>query len=284
MTRRKSSELESQALGLFPPGETFTHNNEQYTVVCSGKPKPSKGGGEPKTDVYIRADNQHGNSVEWCVSIKGDNADFVENKLGVERAQSIMGDEWARIVTTNLNTLYPLLNTEKYYPVVHKDRGTTLRMGYRLDVTLKETGELCVPVELPQEAVREIYSGAKLPEKKKNSIVNGVEVKSSGVSTHIIHLREGEKPPSTAEEFITRLSTVEEYVTGNPTVWLKLSAVNMRSPTKYDSARPLVIRYDYHLDEHGELFFGLNFTDPLVMTSSVYGKTISRDILDSVFP
>ena len=75
-------------LSLFKAGATFTYHDVSYTVTKSGKPTCRKG--EPKTDIYILAEDVHRNIAEFKISFKKQNADFLENKTNSERASSFL--------------------------------------------------------------------------------------------------------------------------------------------------------------------------------------------------
>ena len=67
---------ERHILSLFNIGASFTYDRTGYTVIKSGKPTCGKG--EPKTDIYIAAEDVHHNIAEFKISFKKQNADFLK--------------------------------------------------------------------------------------------------------------------------------------------------------------------------------------------------------------
>lgn len=57
----------------------FTYEQANYSVLKCDKPTSSKG--ECKTDVYVLAQDDLGNQKEFKISVKQNNADFLEIKL-----------------------------------------------------------------------------------------------------------------------------------------------------------------------------------------------------------
>ena len=76
---------------LFPVGTTFYFEGKEYKVSLCGKPRPSQG--ECKTDVYIKGIASDGEVRELKISVKQKNADFLENKMSVDRAYEILGKD-----------------------------------------------------------------------------------------------------------------------------------------------------------------------------------------------
>ena len=81
---------------LLRKGCTFIFQGQKYIVINSGKPTCRKG--EPKTDIYVEAQSESGDTIEIKISYKKENADFIENKTNAERAKALFGDEWSDII------------------------------------------------------------------------------------------------------------------------------------------------------------------------------------------
>ena len=62
--------------------KTFQLNSSEYEIIQLSKPTVSGGGGETKTDIYIKAKNKlNNNEEEIKISYKKPNFSFVENKI-----------------------------------------------------------------------------------------------------------------------------------------------------------------------------------------------------------
>ncbi|QTB17405.1 hypothetical protein J2D69_19225 [Lysinibacillus sphaericus] len=94
------SQNERYVLSLFSPNNEFVYGGVRYKVVESGKPTSSKG--EPKTDIYVMSISlDNSKYLEFKISFKQDNADFLENKMTAERAEQIRG-----LTLSGTKTLY----------------------------------------------------------------------------------------------------------------------------------------------------------------------------------
>ena len=93
----KHGETERQIISKFEKQREFTFNGLKYKILDIGKPKPSKG--ECKTDVYILAKELSTDiNIELKISIKQNDADFLENKISLERALEILGSDAQKII------------------------------------------------------------------------------------------------------------------------------------------------------------------------------------------
>ena len=99
MSKIKSfTDIEEQIRNCFSVGSVFEKNGENYEVLRSGKPRPSKG--ECKTDLYVEAISKK-KKKEFKISIKKTNHDFLENKINLERAEQIFGKNASQIISNS---------------------------------------------------------------------------------------------------------------------------------------------------------------------------------------
>lgn len=96
---------------LLRKGCTFIFQGQKYTVINSGKPTCRKG--EPKTDIYVEAQSESGDTIEIKISYKKENADFIENKTNAERAKALFGDEWSDIIINATESIRRVFETKK---------------------------------------------------------------------------------------------------------------------------------------------------------------------------
>ena len=72
---KEFSNDEHRILNLFKINNSFSFNNNKYTILNSGKPVCANG--EPKTDIYVLAESGI-DKIEIKISFKKKNADFLE--------------------------------------------------------------------------------------------------------------------------------------------------------------------------------------------------------------
>ena len=85
---------------LFLSEKKFTYEQANYSVLKCDKPTSSKG--ECKTDVYVLAQDDLGNQKEFKISVKQNNADFLENKISLDRAIEILGSDAQSIIERSI--------------------------------------------------------------------------------------------------------------------------------------------------------------------------------------
>jgi hypothetical protein len=117
-------ELERKILRLFLVDNKFIFEGINYEVLISGKPQVT--GGEPKTDVYIKAKNIDNDieEIEFKLSIKQANADFLENEILTARANAIFGDE-VNVISQSIASIQQNIITKKL--IYKAQNGKTLK-------------------------------------------------------------------------------------------------------------------------------------------------------------
>jgi hypothetical protein len=256
--------LEKKVISLFENNKTLTIDNEIYQVTLVGKPRPSAGKGECKTDVYVKLENAL-QTRELKISIKMKNAyEWQESKVSAARAEAIFGVHWSTIVKN------AVMNVEnKFYdtPVVFKSqRGNTqagsVTMGWRLEITNKER-HLSTKLCLDEKSILDsFYKGVNLEEEKTHALVNGAIVTNSGIAEHLLIVREDEIEK--IEDILSRLIVIDDH-TPDP-MYATFIANNYRSRQgKIDGARPLAAYVNFDTSA-GTLQREICFDEPLLHT------------------
>lgn len=132
------TKLEQDIVNMFQVGSSFNYKGDKYEVVLSGKPRPTKG--ECKTDVYIKARNKsNGKEKEWKISVKKSNADFLENKIGIERAREIFGDDAQHIIKKSIEAIKEKFEKTPlvYYEKCNKTEALSITLGWKFELTNK---------------------------------------------------------------------------------------------------------------------------------------------------
>lgn len=253
-------DAERHILSLFDVGTTFTYDNLGYTVTKSGKPTCGKG--EPKTDIYIAAEDVHHNIAEFKISFKKQNADFLENKTNAERAEQLFGSDWKNIISNATSALQEeflsrmLIYKEK---LGRTDKGA-ITLGWKFELLNVESGQLSGNMQLTREQIIDVYAGTNLKGDKRDAIVNGEQIPFSGVANYILFEN---TPVKTPQEAVDSLITIEDYVDSHPDVYFACKALNYRTfREKYDGNRPLAVYVDWSAN-NGKLGYEIQFDTPL---------------------
>ena len=264
---------ERYVCSLFAEGARFSYNGVSYTVVTAGK--PTCGSGEPKTDIYVAARNDRREQREFKISLKKENADFLENKTNAERAKNILGANWSEIIaraTTDLRREFmerPLIYKDDYR---HTEAGS-ITLGWKFELLNKEAGQLSGDMKLSTEQVIDVYAGTNIALDKRNAYVNGRVIKDSGVANFILF---EESRISSIQDAINALVPIEEYVRCHPKVYFACKALNYRSfVDKYDGNRPLAVYVDWNC-ENGKLTADLRFDEPLMRGGDYAADRLKR--------
>lgn len=144
-------ETERTIKKLFTEINQFEYNGETYTVLKCGKPTTPKG--ECKTDVYVLAQDAKGIQHEFKISVKQDDADFLENKISLDRAIEILGGEAQNIIERTLTKIRGVFENDYlvYFNSYKRTEALCLKMGWKFEFINKLGGEKCGTIELTEQ-------------------------------------------------------------------------------------------------------------------------------------
>lgn len=260
---RNFSDSERYIKGLFCTGTTFTNSNKHYEVILSDKPTCSKG--EPKTDLYIFVNELESNTrKELKISVKKPNADFLENKISVERALALFGQDWKYIINA---CTFQLEDKFRNKPLIYKRKkgksnAGSIALGWKFELLNKPGGELSNKIALSKKQVIDVYSGTNLPDDKKNALILGNRVNNSGIA-NCLFIGNTELY-NTAQDVINNIIPITTYVESHPNIYLACKALNYRTfEQKFDGDRPLCVFIDWNIKD-GNLTPNFRFDAPLV--------------------
>lgn len=265
------SQTEVDIQAKFKPGTNFIFKQTDYTVLISGKPSPSKG--ECKTDLYILAENKNGKTIEIKVSIKQHNADFLENKMSLERAIQIFGDDAQSTIEKSIlkikqSFLNDFLVTFNKYG---KTEAKTLKIGWKFELLNKGGGDKCGLLQLTDDQKLNVYAGTNLTIDKKNSKVNGLEIVDSGIANYIFELEDGKIYSS--QTIIDNLQDMNNFVVGK-NIYFACKAINYRvTADKWDGNRPLSVYVNWSI-VNDQLLAKIMFSNPLGSSANDIGNNI----------
>lgn len=244
---------------LFPVGTTFYFEGKEYKVSLCGKPRPSQG--ECKTDVYIKGIASDGEVRELKISVKQKNADFLENKMSVDRAYEILGKDASDIILRCLRSIQDRFEDDclVYFEKRGRTGAHTMKLGWKFELLNKLSGEKSGVLELTDEQKKDVFAGINLSQDKKNSRVNGQIINDSGVADYILYIDDADM---TQDDCLRNLQSIEEYVKSQ-TVYFAYKALNYRfDENKWDGPRPLAVYVDWFIN-NGKLDAQLIFDEPL---------------------
>ena len=98
MAKKDYKVIEGHIGECFKVGESFIKDNLKHEIIKSEKPKTPGIIGECKTDLYLQTVSEKKNTHEFKISIKLENYEFIENKITLERAKQIFGDDASNII------------------------------------------------------------------------------------------------------------------------------------------------------------------------------------------
>lgn len=267
-------DTERHIKNLFSKNNTFSINDKTLKIILSGKPTCSDG--EPKTDIYVLVEDIDTlKKYEFKISVKKSNADFLENKISAERAESIFGENWSEIIQ---RSTLQLENAFKNRTLIYKNKqGRTnagsITLGWKFELVNKCNGELSNRILLNHQQIVDVYSGNTLPLSKKNSFVNGIKIPNSGVANLILigNIEDFNDINSILENLIT----IDTYAKANPNIYFACKALNYRTfESKFDGNRPLSVFVDWNA-VNGKLEPTIRFDSPLI----VKGNEVANKLL-----
>jgi len=273
----KFTQSESHVLSLFSPSHEFEYDGERFKVVESGKPMTSKG--EPKTDIYVKSVSLDNTSeLEFKISFKQENADFLENKMTAERAEQIFGPNWQSIIQSFTSSIEHKFANRNY--VFKNSEGRTsagsITLGWRFELVNKPGGDLSGLANLTPEQVLEVYAGNKLDVKKKNASVNGKIIPNSGVANCMINCNVSSLP--SIQDAVDNIISIEEFAENNPDVYFVCKALNYRSfDDKIEGNRSLSVFINWEA-VGGKLVPNLVLSNPLLVKGNAVRDKLKQSI------
>ncbi|MCC8173565.1 MAG: hypothetical protein LIO65_04005 [Odoribacter sp.] len=202
------SKTEKTIKKLFTEANEFEYGGVKYTVLQCGKPAPSQG--ECKTDVYVLTKDENSNIKEFKISVKQNNADFLENKIKLERAIEILGKDAQSIIEKSISRIKKSFEDDYlvYFKSHKKTEAYCIKMGWKFEFINKSGGEKCGIIELTDQQKIDIYAGITLSLEKKNCMINGEIIKNCGIANYIINV---DVPNQTLDYYLKKMLPIEDF-------------------------------------------------------------------------
>lgn len=265
MSSKNYAELEQHIIAVMNNNKRFTYDGKEYEVLVAGKPRPL-GGGECKTDVYIKLQGSFWRKHEIKISVKTEGEqEFQENKITPERAESILGPNWEKIIfrtTKKIRKRFKnryLLFPDSYGSI----KADSMTLGWKLEITTKER-DLSAKIDLSDREIRNyIYKGVNQSIEKRDALVNGQLVKNSGVAEYLLATTIDRI--KTPQDVLSQKVQIDKMNIGD--TYLVFTANNYRiNENTADGPRSLAVRVEWEVTRKGKLRATLCFDNPLRYT------------------
>lgn len=282
MATKYYRELENHVLDIFTAQRLFEYQKKLYEVVLADKPYPQNGGGECKTDVFVRAKEKNTSKiVDFKLSIKSEGTqEFQQNKVSAQIAENFFGEDWEDIIfdsTTSIKERFldrVLLYASGKYPT----KPNSMTVGWKLEIANKKR-DLSVRIPLTDDEIREfVYRGSNQSEDKRNAIVNNMIIVNSGMADYML-VTEVSKIRK-IEDIVEQMIPIEEYPVGD--TYLIFTANNYRTDVKKaDGPRPLAVRIEWSCFK-GKLVPEIRFDEPLKYTGERDMAPLAVEALEQI--
>jgi len=208
--------------------KTFQLNSSEYEIVQLSKPTVSGGGGETKTDIYIRAKNKSNNKEEEIkISYKKPSFSFVENKIKSNRAKAIYGNNWSKIIQEQINEIKdnflakPLVYFEKNGRI---EKGS-ITLGWRYE--MEHSGSRSLGVKIKQDIAAQVWENKGAQAQYKDGIVDGKEIPLSGMPNFCLTI--DPEDINTPDDIFGNLVSMKELILTHGDITAAFLAQNYRS-------------------------------------------------------
>lgn len=269
----KFGDTERKIKDLFLQAKNFSYECREYAVLKCGKPVVSKG--ECKTDIYVLAQDEIGCQKEFKISIKQNDADFLENKISLNRAVEILGNNAQTIIEKSIAKIKKSFEDDYlvYFNPYKRTEALCLKIGWKFEFINKMGGERSGIIDLTEQQKIDIYAGTNLSSDKKNSSVNGQTIVNSGVANYIITV---DAEDQNLDYYLAKMQLIENFAKVQK-IYFACKALNYRvNKNKWDGDRPLSVYVDWSLDENRKLQGKLNFEKPLSVKGNIIGTNIKK--------
>jgi hypothetical protein len=251
----------------------FTLNKEEFELIYCGKPTTSGGGGEVKTDIYIKAKKLSNQKIEEVkISYKKPSFSFVENKIKKERAEKIYGEKWSKIIQSQITEIKkefqqkPLIYFEKKGRI---EKGS-ITLGWRYE--MEHEGSRTLGTKIKQNISSQIWKNKNANERYIHGIIEGKKKQYSGIPNFC--LTKDPDEVKTAVDVFDNLISMDKLVKTHGNITSAFLAQNYRSHKhkQEGNRRHLAVWINWEII-NGKLGCKYIFDNPLQMES---GKVLEN--------
>ena len=248
--------------------KTFELNSAKYEIIQLGKPTVSGGGGETKTDIYIKAKNQsNGNEEEIKISYKKPSYSFVENKITAKRAEAIYyPDPWSNIICGQINEIRDtfLAKPVIYFEKKGRIEKGSITLGWRYE--MEHNGKRKLQVKIRQDIAPQVWKNKGAQARYRDGIVDGEKIPFSGMPNFCLTIEPDDV--KTADDIFRNLVSMDELIQTHGNITAAFLAQNYRSHKKKQegNTRDLGVWINWKI-VNGKLWCEHVFDKPLEMES-----------------
>jgi hypothetical protein len=279
------SQTEKELVKLFKESkesnELISFQGKYYYIREVDKPTVPKG--EPKTDIYLYMEESENRVYkEIKISVKQNNADFLENKMKAERAAELFGKKWQDIIRSSILKLKDKFENRTliYRQCEKRTKEGAITLGWKFELLNKIGGELSGEIEV---SAYEVYSGSCLEEDKRNAFINGRKVMNSGVADYLLFC-DIDSYFNNTEEVLNNLLPLKLYVEKNPKIYFACKALNLRTKEKnaqgtykWDGDRPLSVYINWEIQD-SQLSATIKYDAPL----QIKGNKVAKKLIEAL--
>jgi hypothetical protein len=282
MAKKQNGKTEEMVKKAFKAGQTFQYNNKKHTVITSGKPIGREyRAKECKTDIYVQTSCVT-NIVEFKISIKQNNADFIENKPSFTRVKTIFGSNVFTTIQSLSQSVISQFHQDHLIDFIAtttkgQPRSPRIKIGWIFNLVNKKHKSKSSSITLTHQQLLEVYSGPNQSEGQKNAKVNGQVIPNSGIADYMLIVDPNNQ--KTLQQFVNDLIPITQYITSNNHMYFAFKAINYMVETdKWDSDRPLSVWVNWNIINN-KLHRTLMFNEPTTTTAHIIGKDIRQQLL-----
>jgi len=203
---------------LFQPPARFIFEGIEYESEICAKPRVQGRGGEPITDVYLKAKptKENVDNLILKISLKKTDWEFIKNHMKESDFVDVFFTESDTMIQNYLNRASELVRdvpvidlggeTRK---IIKKMGDGAITLGWEMMITNTNRG-LSLGI-LERQFVREAVLGEHIEDRRRHAVVNGNIKDDSGIPTHVLEMNLNEH--TTREDVFQTMITSEEFVT-----------------------------------------------------------------------
>ncbi len=246
---------------------SFTLNHEELDLIQCAKPTVLGGGGETKTDIYILAySRKNDKNKEIKISYKKPTFSFVENKIKKHRAKTIYGDNWSKIIQSQIKEIQinflkkPLVYFEKCGRI---EKGS-VTLGWRYE--MEYNGSRSLGVKIKHNIASQVWKNKNAENRYVHGIINGKEIPFSGMPNYCLTMNPDDI--KTSDDIFQNLISIDELIKKSGNITSAFLAQNYRTEKQKQEGnkRNLAVWINWKVEE-GKLAGEYVFDKPLEMES-----------------
>ncbi len=208
--------------------KSFILNGDKFEMILCSKPSVSGGGGEVKTDIYIKAKKLNDEKItEIKISYKKPSFSFIENKIKKERARKIYGKHWSKIIQNQIIVIKenfiekPIIYFEKKGRI---EKGS-ITLGWRYE--MEHAGSRSLSTQIKQDIASQIWKNKDADKRYIHGIVNGEQINFSGMPNFC--LTKSPKEIESKQDIFDNLVAMDDLIKTHGNITSAFLAQNYRS-------------------------------------------------------